>query len=74
MTEKTCEHEWDESEDIDSFADLLDLNWEFVQIKVRCCKCGKIGLTDADTKWKPVYWDSVYSELYSKKNTGNMEQ
>jgi len=74
MTEKTCEHEWDESEDIDSFADLLDLNWEFVQIKVRCCKCGKIGLTDADTKWKPVYWDSVYSELYSETKNGKMKE
>ena len=72
MTEKKCEHEWDESEDIDRYADLLDLNWEFVQIKVRCCKCGWIGLTDADTKWKPVYWDSVYSELYSETKNGKM--
>jgi len=57
MTGNTCEHEWDESEDIDNFLDLVDLNLQFIQIKVRCCKCGKIGLTDADTVWKPVYWD-----------------
>ena len=25
MTENTCEHEWDESEDIDNFFDLVDL-------------------------------------------------
>ena len=45
MTENTCEHEWDDSEDIDDFLDLVDLTPQFVQIKVRCCKCGKIGLT-----------------------------
>ena len=43
MTEKTCEHEWDDSQDIDNFTDLVDLNPQFVQIKVRCCKCGKEG-------------------------------
>jgi len=59
MTENTCEHEWDESEDIDNFLDLVDLNPQFIQIKVRCCKCGKTGLTDADTVWKPVYWDCI---------------
>ena len=60
MTENTCEHEWDESEDIDNFLDLVDLNPQFVQIKVRCCKCGKIGLTSADTEWSPVFWDAIY--------------
>ena len=42
MTEKECEHEWDDSEDIDT-RDLVDLNPQFIQIKVRCCKCGKEG-------------------------------
>ena len=59
MTEKACEHEWDDSQDIDSFTDIIDLNPQFVQIKVRCCKCGKEGVTDADTSWKPVYWDTI---------------
>jgi hypothetical protein len=61
MTGKECEHEWDESEDIDSFTDLVDLNSQFVQIRVKCCKCGKTGLTDADTVWKPVYWETIES-------------
>ena len=34
MTENTCEHEWDESEDIDNFLDLVDLNPQFVQSKL----------------------------------------
>jgi hypothetical protein len=59
MQEKECEHEWDESEDIDKLSGLVDLNPQFVQIQVRCCKCGKRGLTDADTNWKPVYWDCI---------------
>ena len=61
MTGKECEHEWDESEDIDSFTDLVDLNSQSVQIRVKCCKCGKTGLTDADTVWKPVYWETIES-------------
>jgi hypothetical protein len=60
MAEKECEHEWDESEDIDSFTDLLDLKLQYVQIKVRCCKCGKLGLTSAELEWSPVFWDAVY--------------
>ena len=60
MTENTCEHEWDESEDIDNFLDLVDLTPQFVQIKVRCSKCGKIGLTSAETEWSPVFWDAIY--------------
>ena len=55
MTEKTCEHEWDDSQDIDSFTDIIDLNVQFIQIRVKCCKCGKLGVTDADVSWKPVY-------------------
>ena len=74
MTEKECEHEWDDSQEIDNFLDIVDLESEFVQIRVRCCKCGIIGLTSAELEWSPVFWDSVYSELYSEKNTGNMEQ
>lgn len=45
MTKNTCEHEWDESENIDSFTDVIDLNVEFIQIQVKCCKCGKLGVT-----------------------------
>ena len=59
MTEKECEHEWDDSQDIDSFTDLVDLNPQFVQIKVRCCKCGIEGVTDSDMVWKQVYWDTI---------------
>ena len=74
MSEKDCEHQWDDSKEIDNFLDIVDLESEFVQIRVRCCKCGIIGLTSAELEWSPVFWDSVYSELYSEKNTGNMEQ
>ena len=49
MTEKECEHEWDDSEDIDSFTDLVDLKLQYVQIRVRCCKCGKVPRR---TRWK----------------------
>ena len=59
MTEKECEHEWDDSQDIDSFTDIIDLNVQFIQIRVKCCKCGKLGVTDADVSWKPVYWDVI---------------
>ena len=48
MAEEGCEHEWDDSEDIDRFTDLEDLNPQYVQIRVRCCKCGKLGLTSAE--------------------------
>lgn len=55
MTDKKWEHEWDDSQDIDSFTDIIDLNVQFVQIRVKCCKCGKLGVTDANVSWKPVY-------------------
>ena len=57
MAEEECEHEWDESEDIDSFTDLVDLKLQYVQIKVQCCKCGKLGLTSAELEWSSVFWD-----------------
>ena len=42
------------------FTDLEDLNPQYVQIRVRCCKCGKLGLTSAELEWSPVFWDAVY--------------
>jgi len=57
MQEKECEHEWDDSEDIDIFTGRIELTSEFVMIEVKCCKCGKKGVADADIKWKPIYWD-----------------
>ena len=59
MTEKECEHEWDDSQDIDNFLDIVDLKVEFVQIRVRCCKCGMIGLTPAELEWSSVFWDTT---------------
>ena len=42
---------------------LGDLNPQYVQIRVRCCKCGKLGLTSAELEWSPVFWDAVYLEV-----------
>ena len=63
MIEKECEHEWDDSQDIDSYTDLVDLKLEYVQIKVRCRKCGKVGLTSAELEWSTVFWDALYLEV-----------
>tara|TARA_B100001250_G_C19371450_1_gene602143 strand:- start:448 stop:621 length:174 start_codon:yes stop_codon:yes gene_type:complete len=57
MSGKDCEHQWDDSKEIDNFLDIVDLETEFVHIRVRCCKCGKEGLTDADTVGNPIFWD-----------------
>ena len=59
MTENTCEHEWDDSQEIDTFLDIVDFKTEFVQIRVRCCKCGIIGLTSAELEWSSVFWDFI---------------
>ena len=59
MTDKKCEHEWDDSKEIDNFLDIVDLKSEFVQIRVRCCKCGIIGRTSAELEWSPVFWDTI---------------
>lgn len=59
MVEKECEREWDDSQDIDSFTDTIDLNLQFVQVRVKCCKCGKLGVTDTDVSWMPVFWDVI---------------
>ena len=60
MTDKKCEHEWDDSQEIDNFLDIVDLESEFVQIRVRCCKCGIIGLTSAELEWSSVFWDAIW--------------
>ena len=59
MMDKKCEHEWDDSQEIDNFLDIVDLKLEFVQIRVRCRKCGIIGLTSAELEWSPVFWDTI---------------
>tara|TARA_B100000029_G_C17560370_1_gene953147 strand:+ start:156 stop:329 length:174 start_codon:yes stop_codon:yes gene_type:complete len=57
MTEKECEHEWDDSQEIDTFLDIVDFKSEFVQIRVRCSKCGKRGLISAELEWSSVFWE-----------------
>ena len=59
MSGKDCEHQWDDSKEIDNFLDIVDLESEFVQIRVRCSKCGIVGLTSAELEWSPVFWDTI---------------
>ena len=59
MSGKDREHQGDDTPEIDNFLDIVDLESEFVQIRVRCCKCGIMGLTSAELEWSPVFWDTI---------------
>ena len=51
-----CVHEWDC--DIEE-AEILEVEYTHVLVRVSCLRCGLMGYADTDLEWKPVFWDGT---------------